>query len=59
MFCFHQRTTTPRRDTQGTYIRCLDCTKRIPWKFEGKKLKPPRLTAPVNKEIKELERMIK
>ena len=60
MFCFHNNVTSPRRDEKGTYIRCLDCTKRISWKWKDtRKLRKPRVTAPIIKGMRELERMIK
>lgn len=30
----HRNQTTPRKDEQGEYRRCLDCGKRIPWSWD-------------------------
>ena len=27
--CGHRRTTTPRKDEEGAYVRCLECGARI------------------------------
>ena len=27
--CAHRRTTTPRKDEEGAYVRCLECGSRI------------------------------
>lgn len=49
--CRHKRTTWPRRDEEGEYIRCLDCAERIPWAWnDDLELKPPNMTAPVGIE---------
>ena len=32
-FCWHKRQTTPRRDSQGEYRRCLECAARLPWRL--------------------------
>ena len=31
--CWHTNQTTPRRDEQGEYCRCLDCGGRLPWSW--------------------------
>jgi hypothetical protein len=31
ILCFHHKQTTPRRDEEGEYRRCLECGGRIPW----------------------------
>ena len=28
--CAHRRITTPRRDEEGAYVRCLECAARLP-----------------------------
>ncbi len=28
--CAHRRTTTPRKDEEGAYVRCLECSARLP-----------------------------
>ena len=33
-FCLHHERTTPRRDAEGEYERCLSCGARIPWGWE-------------------------
>lgn len=33
LLCLHQNQTTPRRDEQGEYRRCLECGGRIPWSW--------------------------
>jgi len=32
-WCLHEKQTTPRRDEQGEYRRCLECGGRIPWSW--------------------------
>ena len=27
--CAHRRTTTPRKDGEGAYVRCLECGTRV------------------------------
>ncbi len=27
--CCHRRTTTPRQDGEGAYVRCLECGTRV------------------------------
>ncbi len=27
--CVHRRITTPRRDGEGAYVRCLECAARV------------------------------
>lgn len=31
LWCRHRNQTTPRRDKQGEYRRCLECGARIAW----------------------------
>ena len=31
--CRHRAQTTPRRDRQGDYRRCLDCGARLAWRL--------------------------
>jgi hypothetical protein len=33
-WCLHLKQTTPRRDEQGEYCRCLECGARLPWAWE-------------------------
>ena len=28
--CAHRHTTTPRKDEEGAYVRCLECAARLP-----------------------------
>ena len=28
--CGHRRITTPRKDEEGAYVRCLECVARLP-----------------------------
>ncbi len=45
--CHHQNQTTPRRDEQGEYRRCLDCGGRIPWSWPDDFLiRSPKLSQP-------------
>jgi hypothetical protein len=32
-WCVHRNQTTPRKDAQGEYCRCLECGARIPWSW--------------------------
>ena len=36
LLCWHLKQTTPRRDSQGEYCRCLECGTRLPWSWEPK-----------------------
>jgi hypothetical protein len=43
-FCRHTKLTTPRKDAEGEYCRCLDCTARIPWTWpDDFSIPPPRV----------------
>jgi len=46
LWCWHQNQTSPRRDEQGEYCRCLDCGARIAWQwrdpFPVRPRRPPR-----------------
>jgi hypothetical protein len=43
MLCGHMKQTTPRRDDEGEYRRCLDCGGRIPWSWpDDFPISPPR-----------------
>ena len=44
LWCRHRNETTPRKDEQGEYRRCLDCGARIAWSWPDKfPHRPPRL----------------
>lgn len=46
-WCWHPRQTTPRRDEEGNYRRCLECGARIAWRwFETFLVQPPLRTQP-------------
>lgn len=50
-WCRHRNPTTPRRDEDGEYRRCLECGARIPWAWrDNLRLRPPRPTQPPNWE---------
>jgi hypothetical protein len=34
LLCWHLKQTTPRRDKEGEYCRCLECGARLPWSWE-------------------------
>jgi len=34
-WCYHRSQTTPRRDEDGEYRRCIECGKRIPWAWQS------------------------
>jgi hypothetical protein len=40
--CLHRSRTSPRRDAQGDYERCLDCGARICWAWQGERLAQER-----------------
>jgi len=45
--CTHPKQTTPRRDAEGEYRRCLDCGGRVPWAWaDDFPIPPPRLIQP-------------
>lgn len=41
MGCRHSKTTTPRRDKYGSYVRCNECAARVPWKWPDDFYIPP------------------
>ena len=48
-WCQHRNQTTPRRDEEGEYRRCVECGKRIPWAWPSggmaratRMVEPPR-----------------
>ena len=50
-WCLHRNQTTPRRDDEGEYCRCLECGERLPWSWpdgfpHGEKRHPSRLPRP-------------
>ena len=38
LFCriFHRKRTSPRRDEEGSYVRCTECGTRLPWQWKDK-----------------------
>jgi len=45
LWCRHRNQTTPRRDEQGGYRRCLECGVRIAWIWRDKfPVRPPHRT---------------
>jgi len=48
LWCQHRNQTSPRRDNEGEYCRCLDCGARIAWSWpeDSPSLRPPRLVQP-------------
>jgi hypothetical protein len=48
IFCKHSRQTTPRRDPEGEYRRCLECGERLSWSWSDDfPIAPPKLVQPV------------
>ncbi|MBI4458584.1 MAG: hypothetical protein HY648_00825 [Acidobacteria bacterium] len=46
-WCQHRNQTTPRRDEEGEYRRCLDCGLRLPWSWaDGFPILPPKQVQP-------------
>jgi hypothetical protein len=42
-WCQHHHQTTPRRDEDGEYRRCLDCGERLAWSWPDQfSIQPPR-----------------
>jgi hypothetical protein len=47
ILCNHTNQTTPRRDEQGEYRRCLECGGRLPWSWpDDFRIGPPKLLQP-------------
>ena len=43
ILCTHKHQTTPRRDVEGEYRRCLDCGGRLAWAWpDDFPIRPPR-----------------
>ena len=41
--CQHRYQTTPRKDAEGEYRRCLECAQRIPWSWlDDTPILPPK-----------------
>ena len=52
LFCRHQNQTTPRRDENGSYRRCLECGARISWTWpDNFPIRPPHRTEVSSWEI--------
>jgi hypothetical protein len=45
LWCQHRNQTTPRRDEEGEYRRCLECGARIGWGWRERTSFRPRLFA--------------
>lgn len=45
LWCRHRNQTSPRRDEQGEYLRCLECGERIPWSWPDRSptIRPPKM----------------
>jgi hypothetical protein len=57
-FCRHTKQTSPRRDEEGEYCRCLECTARIPWTWaDDYPIPPPRLVQPARTALVGEERI--
>ncbi len=62
--CRHTNQTTPRRDEEGEYRRCIECGTRIAWAWpvDAPVIPPPTMTAPPGQSgdrgASELERVI-
>ncbi len=60
LFCTHKSQTTPRRDDEGEYRRCLECGARIPWAMpeDGVVIRPPILTQLGKRQLAEAWRRL-
>jgi len=60
LFCrlFHRKRTSPRRDEDGCYMRCTECGTRLPWGWKDRTPVGHHLTAPADKAVRELERIV-
>jgi len=58
-FCRHAKQTSPRKDVEGEYCRCLECTARIPWAWaDDFPIPPPRLLQPAQPVLVGEERIV-
>ena len=52
LWCWHGNKTTPRRDEQGEYRRCLECGARLAWTWPDKfPIRPPHRAEPSSREV--------
>ena len=50
--CQHRYQTTPRKDAEGEYRRCLECAQRIPWSWtDDISISPPKRCQPPQRSL--------